>query len=95
MGGALIVTIPGYFLVGRRGAPLLGGVFHMPTKKDLDPRLIVGSILFGLGWGLVGFCPGPALAALATGYGMVVVFVVAMVVGMAVFHVAVERRTTS
>jgi hypothetical protein len=95
MGGALIVTIPGYLLVRRLGEPLLGGTFHLPTRRDIDPRLIGGAILFGLGWGLAGFCPGPAFAALSTGHAMVVVFVVAMAVGMVAFHVLAERAIST
>jgi uncharacterized membrane protein YedE/YeeE len=93
MGGAQIVSIPGYLLVRRRHGPLLGGKFHMPTKTDLDPKLIAGAVLFGLGWGLAGFCPGPAFAALSTGYGRVAVFVVAMAIGMTAYHLAIERRS--
>lgn len=91
MGGALIVAVPGFALVRRRGAPLLTGRLHLPERRDLDPRLIGGAVLFGLGWGLAGFCPGPALAALSTGTGLAAVFVVAMLAGMAIYHVAIER----
>jgi uncharacterized membrane protein YedE/YeeE len=93
MGGALLVSVPGYLLVGRRAAPLLDAKFHMPTRSDLDPKLIAGAVLFGLGWGLAGFCPGPAFAALSTGYARVAVFVAAMAVGMAAYHLAMERRS--
>jgi len=67
MGGALLVTLPGYraILKGRR--PVLANSFSLPTKKSLDAPLILGSALFGVGWGLVGFCPGPAVAALGLG----------------------------
>ncbi len=94
MGGALIVTVPGFALVRRRGAPLLTGRLHLPDRHDIDVRLIAGAVLFGLGWGIAGFCPGPALAALSSGIGLVVVFVVAMLAGMAGYYLAVERRYT-
>jgi len=95
MGGALIVTIPGYMLVRRRDQPLLAGKFQMPTRQDIEPRLILGAVLFGLGWGLAGFCPGPAFAALSSGYAMVFVFVAAMLVGMVAYHLAIERSARS
>lgn len=91
MGGALIVAVPGFTVVRRRGTPLLTGRLHLPDRRDLDIRLIGGAILFGLGWGLAGFCPGPALAALSTGTGMAVVFVIARLAGMALYHLAIER----
>ncbi|MCR9255721.1 MAG: YeeE/YedE family protein [Alphaproteobacteria bacterium] len=82
MGGALAVTVPGYALVTRRSAPLFDARFQIPTKRDLDVRLIGGSALFGLGWGIAGFCPGGALPALGTGRVEVVVFVAAMICGI-------------
>ena len=82
MGGALIVTIPAFALTRKRKLPLLGGTFDIPTRRDLDMRLIGGSAIFGLGWGIAGFCPGPALAALGTGIGSVAIFVLAMMAGM-------------
>jgi uncharacterized membrane protein YedE/YeeE len=66
-------------------SPVLADDFELPTKKDLDARLLGGSALFGVGWGLSGFCPGPAVTALATGLMPVFAFVAAMIVGMAVY----------
>lgn len=86
MGGALLVAVPGFALLRKRNGPLLGGVFHLPTRKDLDARLLGGAALFGIGWGLGGFCPGPALSSLSTGIGGVYVFVAAMVAGMLLFR---------
>jgi len=83
MAAAVLVTFIGYRLVLRRQRPLLGGMFHLPTATDIDGRLIGGAALFGIGWGLVGFCPGPALAALSTGSAHVLLFVIAMFAGMA------------
>jgi uncharacterized membrane protein YedE/YeeE len=81
MGGALAVTVPFYPLILRRARPLLDREFSLPTKSAIDRPLIVGAALFGIGWGLGGFCPGPALAALATGSSSVVLFVLAMIAG--------------
>jgi len=85
MGGALVVTGVGYKLLNRRKRPLLVIDFIMPDKTQLDARLIGGAAIFGVGWGLVGLCPGPALAALGTGATDAVIFCVAMIVGMAAF----------
>ena len=92
MGGALLVSVPGYWLVRRRGTPLLDGAFRLPTRHDLDPGLVVGALMFGIGWGLAGFCPGPAFAALSTGYPMAAVFVFAMLVGMFGYQAVMARR---
>src|SRR5215813_9893130 len=67
MAGAVAVTFAGYRIVLRRGPPLFGESFHLPTKRELDFRILAGPAIFGVGWGLAGFCPGPALVAL--GYG--------------------------
>ena len=81
MGGALAVTLPGFPLILRRARPLLAEFFAMPTQSRLDGSLITGATIFGIGWGIAGFCPGPALAALASGSPGVAVFVVAMIAG--------------
>lgn len=82
MGGALSVTAVGYRLVLRRAAPFAAPRFQLPTKTDLDARLIGGAGIFGIGWGIAGFCPGGALPALGTGRGEVFVFVAALVAGI-------------
>ena len=82
MGGAVIVTFIGYRLVWTRGQPLLSAKFHLPTRTDIDARLIGGPALFGVGWGLSGFCPGPALTALGLGASGTLAFVPAMFAGM-------------
>ena len=64
MGGAIMVTMPGFWLVQKRKTPLFHDVFHLPTGTDFDARLVVGAATFGIGWGLGGFCPGPALTSL-------------------------------
>ena len=87
MGGAVAVSALGYVIAKRRGVPVLAPRLEIPTRRDLDPRLVAGAAIFGIGWGLVGLCPGPALTALSFGPWQVFVFVVAMLVGMALFRV--------
>ncbi|MCJ8144239.1 YeeE/YedE family protein [Ancylobacter sp. A5.8] len=82
MGGAVLVAFIGFRLVLRREAPVLAPRFHLPTRRDIDARLIVGPALFGIGWGLGGFCPGPAFTALGLGAAGTLVFVPAMLAGM-------------
>ena len=81
MGGAVIITFIGYRLVWRRPAPLFGGRFQLPGSNTIDAKLIGGSALFGIGWGIAGFCPGAALPALGTGRWEVALFLVAVVGG--------------
>ncbi|MEQ9010694.1 MAG: YeeE/YedE family protein [Algiphilus sp.] len=81
MGGALLITVPGFRLVLKRETPLLDGRFHLPERNDIDAPLIVGAILFGIGWGIGGFCPGPAVTAVTTGMPPVLAFVIAMLAG--------------
>lgn len=83
LGGALLVTLLAYPLILRRSAPILGHKFHLPTAQKVDWQLIGGATLFGIGWGLGGFCPGPAIVGLATGSRSALIFVVAMLLGMA------------
>ncbi|TAK96130.1 MAG: YeeE/YedE family protein [Aquabacterium sp.] len=81
MGSAVIITLAGFRLVLRRKAPLLGERFHLPTLVHIDRQLVLGSALFGIGWGLTGYCPGPALATLLSGNEEVYLFVPAMLLG--------------
>lgn len=81
MGGAVVVTFVGYRLVLQRGRPVMGDAFHLPAKTRIDRRLLGGAVIFGVGWGLGGFCPGPALTALGLGQAGTLVFVPAMFVG--------------
>jgi uncharacterized protein len=85
MGGALLVAVPAFRVILKRPRPVLAEEFDLPAKKDLDARLLAGSAMFGFGWGLAGFCPGPAVTALASGLAPVFVFVAAMVAGMALY----------
>ena len=84
MGGALLTTFIGYRLAWGRGAPVLGGAFQLPTKQDIDARLIGGSAIFGIGWGIAGFCPGGSLPMLGTGRWEVFVFTGALIAGILV-----------
>jgi uncharacterized protein len=93
MGGAVLVGLAGFALASRRERALLGGAMKLPSSRVVDRRLLGGSLLFGVGWGLGGYCPGPAVASLALG-GKPVIFAVAMVAGMALFEV-LERRPRS
>ncbi len=85
MGGAVLVTAVGFALLRRRRASLSGEPLRWPTATRVDVRLAVGSLAFGVGWGLAGFCPGPALVAASAGVPEALVFVAAMVAGMAIF----------
>jgi uncharacterized protein len=85
MGGALLVAIPALRLIFKRSRPVLEDEFEVPTKKELDAELLGGSALFGVGWGLSGLCPGPAMTALASGLAPVFAFVAAMIAGMALY----------
>ena len=92
MVGALAVAIPGFRLAQRRDAPVLGGRFEVPAQRAVDRRLVIGGGIFGVGWGLVGFCPGPAIASLAFGRLESLIFVLAMVAGAWVYHMYRARR---
>ena len=82
MGAGLAVTLAGYRLVFRRMAPLFEPRFKLPVKKSIDLKLLVGATLFGLGWGISGFCPGPAVASMVFGRAESITFVAAMAAGM-------------
>jgi uncharacterized membrane protein YedE/YeeE len=92
MGGAVLVGLIAFYLAKKRTESFLGGAMHIPTRRDIDRPLIIGSALFGVGWGLAGFCPGPALVSLGTGELKVVVFVIAMLAGMVLFDVLGQKK---
>lgn len=94
MGGALVVTGIGYRAVWRRAQPLFGGTFQVPNATHIDPKLVSGSALFGIGWGIAGFCPGAAIPALGTGRWEVVLFIAAVVAGLALRRL-MTRMTTA
>ena len=85
MGGALAVCVPLFHSILKRKSPALGGEFRVPKADAIDGRLIAGAAIFGIGWGLAGFCPGPALVALGAGRMEAAVFVASMVAGMLAF----------
>ena len=82
MGGALLVTVPAFMIAKKRVRTLLNIDITMPTKNDIDASLLIGAAMFGVGWGLGGFCPGPAISALSFGLEKPLIFVAAMTVGM-------------
>ena len=84
MGAGLVVTLLGYQIIFKRNAPLFATSFRLPTSQDIDVKLLGGAALFGLGWGLTGFCPGPAIASLVFGRTESITFVIAMAAGMIV-----------
>jgi uncharacterized membrane protein YedE/YeeE len=90
MGGALAVSAAGYRLARRRERAWLGDAFGIPTRSEIDASLVGGASLFGIGWGLVGLCPGPALANLFRGSSEIALFVAAMLAGM-LLHRRLER----
>jgi uncharacterized membrane protein YedE/YeeE len=92
MAGAILVGFFAFRAAGRRGRTFVGGALHLPTRRDVDLRLIGGSLVFGIGWGLAGFCPGPALVSFASGVDQAAVFVAAMLGGMAVYALAERMR---
>ena len=91
MGGAIGVALPAFWLARRRSKSLLVDSMQLPTSRRIDRRLLLGSLAFGAGWGIAGFCPGPALVSLLAGQPKAWLFVIAMLVGMALFEV-LERR---
>ena len=88
MGGAILVGFFAFALAQRRARTFLGGALHLPHNRDIDNRLVGGSLLFGIGWGLAGFCPGPALVSLGSGQVKAAIFVAAMLGGMLVYTAA-------
>jgi uncharacterized membrane protein YedE/YeeE len=93
--GALGVTIPGYRLVFSRQAPVVGGKFAIPTLGDIDLPLVCGSALFGVGWGLTGICPGPALTDVVMIEPKIYLFIAAMLLGMFVARKWQDRRSAT
>jgi uncharacterized membrane protein YedE/YeeE len=95
MGAGLVVTLLGYQIIFRRSTPFFATSFRLPTSQDIDAKLLGGAALFGLGWGLGGFCPGPAVASLVFGMTESITFVIAMVAGMIVTKQIQNRMRTS
>jgi len=88
MMGAVGLNLVVFRRVLRRRSPVLDGAFHLPRRTEIDARLLGGALLFGLGWGVVGYCPGPAVVSLITGHAGPILFVAAMIAGFAAQHVA-------
>lgn len=84
--GAIAVHFVAHRIIARRPSPIFDARFHLPTRKDVDLRLVLGAAIFGIGWALAGFCPGPALVAAGSGVTAALVFVVGMTVGMKIEH---------
>ncbi|TVP53360.1 MAG: YeeE/YedE family protein [Halomonadaceae bacterium] len=93
MGAAIAVGLVTFTLVKRRGTTLLGGPLRLPSARNLDKRLVLGSLAFGVGWGLAGICPGPALVAMGAGEIKALVFTIAMLAGMGLFELLEKPRT--
>ena len=93
MGGAILVGFFAFAIAKKRTTTFLGGVLRFPTNMDIDKKLVVGSVLFGAGWGLAGFCPGPGLVSLASGQAKGVLFVVFMLIGMQLFEMFNRRSS--
>ena len=91
MGGAVLVGFIAFRFARKRTQSFLGGAMHLPTARQIDRPLILGSLAFGVGWGLAGYCPGPAVVAFGAGQDKAVVFLVAMIAGMALYE-AFDRR---
>ncbi len=93
MGGAVAVSALGYAYARRRGMPVLAPRLDVPSRRDLDPHLLTGAAIFGVGWGLVGLCPGPALVNLVTGPWTIFVFVAAMIAGLLLARISLPAGT--
>jgi len=91
MGGAVLVGLLGFAVASKRAHSFLGSAMHLPTARDIDRRLVAGSLTFGVGWGLAGFCPGPGIVAMGSGEPRAALFVLAMIGGMLLFEL-LERR---
>jgi uncharacterized membrane protein YedE/YeeE len=92
MVGSIAVGSIGFALASRRSVSLLGAPMRLPDTRQIDRRLVIGSLLFGVGWGIAGICPGPVLVALGMGYVKALVFVAAMLAGMGAYEVLERRR---
>jgi uncharacterized protein len=94
MAGAIAVGFFAFAFAQRRARTFFGSALELPSRRDVDARLVGGAIVFGIGWGLAGFCPGPAVVAFGAGYDKAALFVVAMLAGMLLFTLA-ERYTAA
>ncbi|HCP77050.1 MAG TPA: hypothetical protein DIU11_04730, partial [Pusillimonas sp.] len=83
MGGAILIGVVAFTVARKRTTTFFGNTLKMPASTDIDKRLVIGSLTFGVGWGLAGYCPGPALVSLGSGQPKALIFVAAMLAGMA------------
>lgn len=95
MAGAIAVAAFAFALAKKRTASFLGAAMKLPGLRDIDRRLVIGSVLFGIGWGVAGFCPGPGLVALGMGEIKALIFVGAMLAGMGIFELIERRKQAS
>ena len=94
MAGAIGISFFAFLFAKKRSRSLMGADMKLPTGRSIDRRLVIGSTLFGIGWGVAGFCPGPGLVALGLGEVKALIFVAAMLAGMALFELLEKRRST-
>ena len=92
MGAAVLTTVVSFHFILKRRTPIYAGEFFLPISKVIDKRLLFGAILFGVGWGLYGYCPGPAIAALVYLSPKTIVFVISMILGLFIANVFLEKR---
>ncbi len=91
MGGAILIGTGAFTIAKKRQRSLLGAPMHLPSATKLDKRLLIGSLVFGVGWGIAGFCPGPAIVSAAAGQPKAWIFVAAMLAGMALYSIIEQR----
>lgn len=94
MGGAVLVHFVAFRFITKRASPLFDASFHLPAKRTVDLRLVIGAALFGVGWGLGGFCPGPVIVSAASGMKSAIVFFGAMLLGVAIERLVPRARST-
>lgn len=92
MGGAIGVGIVAFALAKKRTMAILGDVMHLPSKQDIDTKVMLGGVIFGIGWGIAGICPGPALVLLGAGSKQGIIFVIAMLIGITIYSVISNAR---
>jgi uncharacterized protein len=92
MGGAIGVGIVAFAFAKKRTMAILGDVMHLPSKQDIDSKVMLGGVIFGIGWGIAGICPGPSLVLLGAGSKQGIIFVIAMLIGITIYSVISNAR---
>ena len=92
MGGAIGVGVVAFAFAKKRTMAILGDVMHLPSKHDIDSKVMLGGVIFGIGWGIAGICPGPALVLLGAGSKQGIIFVIAMLIGITIYSVISNAR---